>query len=270
MKGKRFAGVFLCAGLMLLAGSAFGQGIFKDGGKALSFSPAESAISLALAQGATAEPKAEKAAPAKKEAKPVNADWGGFGGTGASYLPLDFGPLKPLTKDRGIDNFGPLWTIGGMGGAIYKNFRFGGYGFGVSQRTDGRVAGHTLKAVIDFGGGGLFGEYDTSFSRKLGLFFGTQLGAGGLSLSAKGADLGPEEKWSGDAGVFLAYPYLGVWLAPVEWMWVRLDGGYQYFHADLTGEEFRNDLDLKMTDGNLKGNYQIGLNICFGYMPQGK
>jgi hypothetical protein len=256
-------GALFALGLMLWAGSVFGQGIFQDSRKDLSLSPSDLGISLALAQAGTVEPKAAKS-------KPASSDWGGFGGAGASYLPLDFGPLEPLTKDRGIDNFGPLWTIGGMGGAIYKNFRFGGYGFGVSQRTDGEEDGHNLKAVINFGGGGLFGEYDFSLNKNFGLFVGAQVGAGGLSLSAKGADLGPDEKWSGDAGVFLAYPYLGFWLAPLDWMWVRLDGGYQYFHADLTGDEFRNDLDVKMTDGNLKGNYQIGLNICFGYMPQGQ
>ena len=274
MQSKKSMLVLLAAAFMLVAGSAFGQSIFVNSAQDLNISP-----EMTLAQAGTA--KAAPAAHAKKELSPEEQAkreeakknlkyFGGFGGAGASYLPLNMDPFKPLTEDRDIDNFGPLWTIGGRGGVIYKGFRFGGYGFGVSQGTEDEVAGDHRKAVIDMGGGGIFMELNTTGSRKAGLFIGSDIGAGSIALHAKGDDLGPEGKFDADRAVFFAYPYLGFWLAPTDWMWVRVDGGWNYFHINTTANEFENDLGIHMVDGPIKGNYQVGLNLCFGYIPKGE
>jgi len=195
---------------------------------------------------------------------------GAFGAADVNYLPIDMDVFDPMTDDRDIDNFGPLYTIGGRGGVIYKNLRFGGFGFGVSQMTEDEVAGDDRKAVLDMGGGGIFMELDTTGSRKAGLFIGSDIGAGSIALHAKGADLGPEGKFDADRAVFFAYPYLGFWLAPTDWMWLRVHGGYNYFHITTTDDDFENDLNNNMVDGSIRGNYQVGLNLCFGYIPKGE
>ncbi len=292
MKIRHAVWVCLAGAFLLFAGTAMSQSIFAD--KDLSVSPA---MTLAQASTAKAAPEApcancshrhhhewaekeltaeEKADRDKKKAEREKeaSYWGGFGGAGANYLMLDMSPFDPMTDDRDIDNFDPLVTVGGLGGLIYKGFRFGGFGFGASQRTEDEVSGDHRKAVIDIGGGGLFFELDTTFSRKFGLFIGSNVAAGSIGLHAKGDDLstvlGEEGKFDANRAVFFANPYVGFWLAPTDWAWVRVDGGWNYFHVNTSSNQFENDFGVDMVDGPIKGNFQVGLNLCFGYIPKGK
>ncbi|HUT53508.1 MAG TPA: hypothetical protein VM658_08965 [bacterium] len=207
------------------------------------------------------EPAAEKA-PAKSK------DWGGFGGPMVQYFQLNVNPLEPMTRDRKIDNFDSgLILIGGVGGLINKDFRFGGFGFGFQDDVTGRVAGQHRRASMSFGGGGLLFEYNHAFNPMFGFDAGAMIGAGGIDLKATGLDLGPGKEWSENGTVFLAYPYLGIWGAPAKFFWVQLDAGYLYFDLDTGGSGYDNELNKDMVDGNLTGGFAASLKLNFGYNP---
>lgn len=250
----------MIGGFFLFGSGLFAQeGIFSSEKDLLCFSVEQSSI----------KPVEKELTSSEKSPTVIKPKWGGFGGPMGLYFQFDLSPLKPLTEERGIDEFDDqLFLIGGMGGAIYKDFRFGGFGFGGEQLTEDRVDNETRKARVSLGGGGVFVEYNHSFTKKFGLLAGTMLGAGEIELEAKGPDMGTEEKWSADGGIFLAYPYLGLWLAPTDWFWIQLNGGYLYFELDTSRSEFWNDeLDRDMVDGDLKGGFQAGLQLLFGYNP---
>lgn len=207
------------------------------------------------------EPKAEKALAKSK-------DWGGFGGPMVQYFQLNVAPLEPMTRDRKIDNFNnQLILVGGLGGFIYKDFRMGGFGFGYHDETTGRVLADHRRAEMDFGGGGLLFEYSHALNPNIGLLMGAMLGAGSFDFKATGLDMGAGKEWSEDGNVFLAYPYLGVWLEPVSFFWVQLDAGYLFFDLDTGGANWDNQLGMDMTDGNLSGGFQASLKFNFGYNP---
>jgi len=199
-------------------------------------------------------------------------NFGGFGGPMLQYIQLDLDTFAPMTDDRGIDEFeSQMLLIGGLGGVIYKDFRFGGFGFGNGQETSGRDAlGNRRSAEISMGGGGVFLEYNPAFNSRMGLALGSLIGAGGMDLEASGDDLGPDGDWNAQAGFFMAYPYLGVWAAPVEWMWVQVDAGYLYYNIDSDEDEFENDLGVEMIDGDITGGFSASLKLNFGYNPNAK
>lgn len=219
-------------------------------------------IRIDMQEQESEEPAAEK--------KP--SEWGGFGGPLLMYLTLDTGAFEPMTDDRDMDNFdGSMVMVGGLGGLIHKDFRFGGFGFGGSQDVADRdAADERISAEMSIGGGGLFFEANRALNPSFGVLAGTMIGAGGLDFKASGADLDPlgiDGDWDADASFFLAYPYLGLWVAPTNWMWVQLDAGYMYFDVETTTSEWENDLDVEMIDGDLSGGFQADLRVCFGYKP---
>jgi len=202
----------------------------------------------------------------KKDKGP--GDWGGFGGPMLTYFTMDLSALDPMTDDRGVDEFNDQFIlIGGLGGVIYKDFRFGGFGFGNEQDTSGRVLGERRSAEMSFGGGGLFFELNHAFNPNFGLLAGAMVGAGTIDLEASGDDLGLDEKWDADGNFFMWYPYAGFWVAPTSWMWVQIDGGALLFDMDTGGSEFENDLNVDMVDDNLAGGMQVCLKLNFGYNP---
>lgn len=195
-------------------------------------------------------------------------EWGGFGGAMIQYLRLDLSPLDPMTDDRGVETFEEeMLLIGGLGGVIHNNFRFGGFGFANDQESDDRVLGLRRGADMSISGGGLLFEYNNMLDPQYGVVAGAMIGVGSIDLEASGADLGTDGKWDGDTDFFMAYPYLGVWYAPLSWMWIQLDAGYLYFNMDTSTSEFENDLNVDMTDGDLSGGFQAGLRVVFGYDP---
>jgi hypothetical protein len=215
------------------------------------------------------EPEEPAASGEKAEKK---GEWGGFGAPMIHYLTLDMGPLDPMTDDRGIDRFDQgMILVGGIGGLINKNFRFGGFGFGGDQDVADRdAAGERISAEMSISGGGLFFEFNNTLSPDYGVLMGTYLGAGNIELEASGPDLSliPErEDWDGDASVFMAYPYLGFWAAPTDWMWVQLDAGYLYFDFEVSGSEAENDMGVEMIDDGMTGGFMAGLKINFGHNP---
>ncbi len=206
--------------------------------------------------------------PADKKAPAASKDWGGFGAPLLMYFQLNKSPLEPMTSDRKIDNFDSgLILIGGVGGFIHNDFRMGGFGFGWHDEVSGRVGGEHRRAEMTLGGGGLFLEYNHAFNQYFGLDAGAMLGAGGLSLKATGPDLGPGKEWSENRTVFLAYPYLGAWAAPVKFFWVELDAGYLYFDLATSGSNFKNELGVRMVDPDLTGGFAASLKLNFGYNP---
>ncbi len=253
-RGMVWMGTFLA---ILLIGSNAIAGRGDD----LSFNLSDG---INLAMGGTAAPEQGCAAPAGKN--PINPNLGGFGGAFAGYMWIDLSPLDKLTEDRGIDEFDNfLMPIGGMGGMIYKDFRFGGYGFAtIKQFTKDEVNGEDLSAEITTGGGGLLLEYNHALNNNFGILAGTMLGAIGVTIAAHGADLGGDEEWSETKGTYMALPYAGVWIAPVKYFWIQLTGGYLFFNLD--DDEFKFH-DLEVLDGDLQGGWQANLNLLFGYNP---
>jgi|GEM_PF-6021935 len=199
----------------------------------------------------------------------LSSEWGGYGGPMLYYLTLDLSPLDPMTDDRGVDNFDEgMLLVGGFGGFIYKDFRFGGIGFGNSWETSDRDnLDNRYSADMSLGGGGIFIEYNNTMSSNMGLAAGTMLGAGSMTLEASGPDLGPDKEWDAEESFFMAYPYVGVWMAPVKWMWIELDAGYLFFEMDTGGSEFENDLGVEMVDGDFGGGFQAALKLNFGHNP---
>jgi hypothetical protein len=196
-------------------------------------------------------------------------EWGGFGGPMIQYLTLDLSALDPMTDDRGLDNLDEsILLIGASGGMIHNNFRFGGFGMGGYVDEEDMIGLDRRKASISIGGGGLFFETHHYLNDQAGLLAGFLLGAGNISLEAKGEDMGPDEKWEVDESFLLFAPYVGAWYAPIEWMWIELDAGYQVFDIDTSGSDFDNDLAVEMVDGDLSGGFQAGLKINFGWYPK--
>jgi len=196
-------------------------------------------------------------------------EWGGFGGPMFNYLNIDLSSLHPMAQDRGIGDInGNLILYGGQGGWIYKDFRFGGFGFGGGSDSRGTVLGNQRSAEFSIGGGGVFGEYNYTVNRHLGLLVGGMAGAGGISLDAKGADLGPTGKWSANEALFLGYPYGGIWLSPVKWMWVQANAGYLFTNLDTSGAEFKNPYTgVHMTHGDIDGGFMAAVQFLFGRNP---
>ena len=207
-----------------------------------------------------------------KEKKHANLDlkgWGGFGGPMVQWLNFDLQVLDPMTDKRGLDSFdNDMILVGGLGGGIKNNFRFGGWGAGNGQDVADRVAGHRRSAKMTMGGGGFFLEYNPALSSSVGLALGAMLGAGGIQLEASGPDLGPKGEWDADGAFAMAYPYAGLWVAPVKWMWVELDAGYLYFKMDTSGSGFDNDLGKDMVEDDITGGFQAALKVNFGYNPK--
>ncbi len=205
----------------------------------------------------------------KDKSESHNNEWGGFGGPMVQYLTLDLSALDPMTDDRGIGDFDENITmIGGTGGMIHNNFRFGGFGMAGYQDESDLVALDRRKASMSLGGGGLFFESHHFLNDNAGLLAGFLLGAGNIELEAKGADMGPDEKWKVNESFLMFCPYVGIWYAPIDWMWIELDAGYQIFDIDTSDSDFRNDLGVKMVDGDIAGGFQAGLKINFGWYPR--
>jgi hypothetical protein len=221
----------------------------------------------AAAPAAPADPVAP-AAPAAEEPKKKHElpeGLGGYGGPMISYLWMDLSPLEPMTKDRGLRGFdNGMLLIGGSGGVIKDNFFFGAFGFYGSQVINGHVAGEFADAEIALGGGGLIFELNSG-KGKTGMAAGAMLGAGGIMLEADGVDLGPDGEWNAGSGVGIAYPYLGFWFAPTDWMFVQGDIGYMFFELDATGGTYWSK-GTDMVDGQLVGGYMTNLKINFGTM----
>ena len=208
----------------------------------------------------------------KKKDKETDAklkDFGGFGGPGVTYLNLDLSVLHPMAQDRGIKAFDDsMFLYTGLGGVIYKNFRFGGFGFGGGNSTEGSVGGHARHAHINMGGGGILGELNYTVNRYFGVQVGGMVGAGGMSLQAEGPDMGPTGKWSANKGVFMGYPYGGIWLAPTKWMWVQGNVGYMFTGLDTGGSTFTNkETGVHMTHGNIDGGLAANVLVLFGSNP---
>jgi hypothetical protein len=199
-------------------------------------------------------------------------EWGGFGGPMFNYLNLDLSVLHPMAKDRGISNpGGDMLLYGGLGGWIYKDLRFGGFGFGGDSNSRGTVMGQKREADFAIGGGGVFGELNHTLTRNLGVQAGAMLGAGGVRLKAEGEDLGPLGKWSANQALFLAYPYAGIWLSPVDWMWVQLNAGWLFSGIDTSGPDFMNPYTgVHMTHGNIDGGFMGSVQFLFGRNPNHK
>jgi hypothetical protein len=173
-----------------------------------------------------------------------------------------------MTDDRKIDQFpAGQFLIGGKGGLIYKDFRFGGFGFGNSWEKANTVGGKWRNAEYSLGGGGLFLEYNHAFNSNMGLALGAMLGAGNMTFSAKGNDLGINREWDTSQSFFMAYPYLGIWGGATKWSWIQLDAGWLFFDLDHSRHGFENKLGTEMVDDNLRGGFMLGLEINFGYNP---
>jgi len=217
---------------------------------------------------------AEQNKKAKQEKKSAGCglckdDWGGFGGPMVNFLNLDLSVLHPMSNDRGIGKINDNMILyGGLGGAIYKSFRFGGFGFGGGSHSGGTVLGDKREAEFNIGGGGLFGEINYTVNRYFGVQVGGMVGAGGISLEAEGPDMGPTGKWSANKGVFMGYPYGGIWLAPTKWMWVQANAGYMFAQLDTAGSTFTNkETGVHMTHGNIDGGFGANVLVLFGSNP---
>jgi hypothetical protein len=229
----------------------------------------DSAVSIRLSGPEEKKEGHERKANKENNENKEPSGWGGGGGFVLTYLMLDVSALDPMTSDRNIDNFSNgLYLIGGKGGLIYQDFRFGGFGFGNSWEKSHPIAGKFANAEMSIGGGGVYLEFNHAFSSNLGAGIGAMIGAGSMDLTAHGKDLGPDGKWHANESFFMAYPYVCLWGAPMQYFWLQLDAGYLIFNMDTGDSKFKNDLGVKMVDGDLRGGFQLALEINFGYLPQ--
>lgn len=217
----------------------------------------------------------------KKEREPGKPIlYGGWGGPVATYLVLDLSALDPMTRDRGLPGFDEQMVMaGGMGGVTYyppgENgfWYFGAMGFGVNQSESDLVSGPDRNAKLSLAGGGLFAEYHFAAGSRLDLILGAMLGAGSLTLSARGDDLlmVSTDKWSANQSFALGYPYAGVGYQALPWMRLEATAGYLLMNAGLDGANFRApDSHLRMTDGAVTGGPQYMIRIIFGWRPAKK
>ena len=163
--------------------------------------------------------------------------------------------------------------IGGLGGFVWKPdnwegyWYIGGLGFAGSQTVSDDVKGMDLEADVSLFGGGVFVEYRHPFEHGIDLVFGAMAGAGGLTLRAKGDDLGAEDdSWSENTHFAMGCPYGGVGYKPLDWMRIEAMAGYMIFEPDLSGSSYEIN-GMEMTDGDLSGQAGYMFRVLFGYGP---
>jgi len=203
--------------------------------------------------------------------------FGGGGGPLVSYLSLDLSGLDPMTHDRGLDRFDSnMLLIGGLGGFSYHPpdspgwWFIGGMGFGVEQSVSDRIEGDHRRAKLTLGGGGVFCEYHHPVTSRLDLALGAMMGAGSITLTAKGDDLGIDSgDWSASETFFIGYPYAGLGYQPLPWLRLELAAGWMFMTAGLKGSDFVvKDSNLKMTDSGIDGGFQLMVKAVFGLRPE--
>ncbi len=217
----------------------------------------------------------------EKEKEEERPEIGWFVGPMFFLMNYDSEPFEPMTGDRGLESFSDnSFLYGAMGGLIRKNLRFGGLILTGEQYRRERVSNDIRKARIYFIGGGAFVEWNREFKSRQDLNYparlpyvregylaGLMMGMGRLELSAEGPDLGPKEEWRVREALYVAYPYVGLWMSPYyDWLWVQLDIGYLYFNLPNEGDEFVN-AGVRMMEDDFTGGFQLGLKITFGDNP---
>jgi hypothetical protein len=226
---------------------------------------------------------------------------GFFVGPMFQLLNMDLSNLNPMTSDRHLPEFsGQMFLIGMSGGVIHGHGRYGAFFLYGDQQRRRRVDNKVRTAEMLFQGGGLVAEYSREYKGhrereypnyvpyvRFGYIFGGMFGMGQLRLTAEGHDLGKltEVKNATGSGthlasaneifdlnqtVMIAFPYVGVWVSPYDWLWLELDLGYLYFTFDDTGSQVLAGNGKKMVNGNFKGGPQIGIKVLFGENPNVK
>lgn len=166
---------------------------------------------------------------------------------------------------------------------------------GIARDDDNR------KASMDFMGFGLTLENNHELKTdnretyparipylRYGWLWGGMFGYGQLSLMAKGKDMsGPpgiadvdgtganryvtypyeSSTWTTDIPALIAYPYLGAWVSPYDWLWVEMDIGFLLIVLDTENADIENDLGEEMVDGQFNGGIQVGIKVLFGQNP---
>ncbi len=224
------------------------------------------------------EDEALEGAPPKPEKE---TKWGYFVGPMFFLLNSDFSNLDPMTGDRGINSFSDntfLWGV--YGGAIRGSYRFGGFYLTGYQADNELILNRTRRAEIDYMGYGGFFEYSheyMTYKRKnypahvpymrYGYIMGLMASTGTMDFLAEGPDMGESNQWSASAPIQTAYPYVGLWLSPYDWLWLQIDVGYLMFFMDVSGDEFVNDAGTRMVTDEFGDGVQIGLRFTFGENP---
>ncbi len=245
-------------------------------GLALAAGAAERNDLIALDSSMFTEPKVTLTGFGLNEPEPsmpkTGGNWGGFGGPMVAYLDVDLSCFDPVSEYPGTEGLKDgMALVGGFGGAVYKNFKFGGFGFGGNTAVSGAGLNSNREVLLTIGGGGVFLEYDYPVSGRLGVLAGAWLGAGRLSLNVKGLDSPPIDsrvaKWTANGPFFMAEPYLGGRFNFTDWFWLQLDLGYLYL--DLDSSDFTNyGLGMDMADDDVNGAFQATLKIVYGFDPR--
>ncbi len=190
---------------------------------------------------------------------------GGFGGPTFTAITIDWEAFDPMTRGRGMGGFDQnIVLFGGMGGAIIDELRFGGFGWGHSQEksAEGRFS------KLEMGAGGFFAEWNPDLSPNVGLALGSQFGWGALEVQAGGADIG--RTVSESTPFFMAYPYLGFWTGPADWVWFKFDVGYMFMAMDIDENAMRTPAGYHLTNGDPDGGVAVNMQVHFGHNPNGR
>lgn len=192
----------------------------------------------------------------------------GFGGWGGPTLTLMFpraSSFSPMTDALGISAFpSEMFIIGGMGGGqLGPHFRIGGGGAGGTLYTSGDVLGVRRSAVLTIGYGGMVLYGMVPLGAKIDLYGKALLGAGGLTISARGDDV--QDNFEESVGFFAWQPALGIAYHPLKFMSIELEAAYfgmMLPQTKIAGQEV-------ITEG-LAGGPMVQLNILFGgvYRPK--
>jgi hypothetical protein len=239
--------------------------------------------------------------PKRPKDEEVPVPYGFFVGPMVQFLNMDLGILDPMTANRHLTAFSDqMFLVGMTGGVIHGHGRYGAFFLYGDQQRRRRVDNKVRTAEMLFQGGGLVAEYSREYKSprereylnyvpyvRFGYIFGGMFGIGQLNLTAQGHDLGKLSEvqnstgngthlaskgttWALNQTTMIAFPYVGVWVSPYDWLWIELDLGYLYFTFDDSGSKTRADNGKKMVNGAFKGGPQIGLKILFGENPNVK
>lgn len=156
----------------------------------------------------------------------------GAGGPMPGWIMLDLSELSTVLTANGYAPFPAegMFTMGGGGwGGFLQGWRFGGFGTG--GETTSSLGDKTAKLSLGFGG--FFVGYGLYSSDAYDVMVGVLLGGGGVELrlldhrseSFETAITSPSNTVL-QRGFFALQPQLSVALSILEWLSVRISGGY--------------------------------------------
>lgn len=191
---------------------------------------------------------------------------GGWGGFGFGYFLPQLHGFDGLTEDRGLDGEYPLMdTWAGRGFVTWDGFRFGGMGGYGSFHESEIVDGDDRSASIHVGYGGVAFDYLLPLGTdRVGILLGAAMGGGGTWISARGEDLGDDERWDEYTGFRFFAPEVGLSILTIPWVRIEFTAQYLFMDINLEGSEFVSDAGEQLIDADWMGGPIYTMWFMFG------